>query len=58
MAQKVRERARCYEPNRARFDDLNFFFFFFFSAGGVRITVMLEGNVNTWIFMHAGLIRA
>ena len=57
MAQKVRERARCYEPNRARFDDLNFFFFFF-PAGGVRITVMLEGNVNTWIFMHAGLIRA
>ena len=29
MAQKVRERARCYEPNRARFDDLNLFFFFF-----------------------------
>ena len=36
-------------------DSMIFFFFFFFSAGGVRITVMLEGNVNTWIFMHAGI---
>ena len=54
MAQKEREReresARCYEPNRARFD------FLFFFAGGVRIRVMLVGNVNMWIFMHTCML--
>ena len=54
MAQKEREResARVVMSQTEK-DSIILFYFF---AGGVRIRVMLEEDVNTWTFMHTCML--